>query len=692
MDIKEIKARYGEAILEAMTTRDGSGRGWVCPICGSGSGHKGTGLAAVPKKRGYYKCFNVSCEFYGDVLELIGKTYNLPDTAQQIEKAGQLIGRDFTEDFNNHWFDDKPDKGKPAARDVFPAEENKNQLQDTDFKDFEKTPEAAAFRKYIETAAANLHKGGRAYLLSRGIPAELAEKYKIGFVEYYGDGMNSPAVIIPTGEYSYTARATTTNDKARKVRKKTAAENIPAGVFGIDIMNDPPPFAFVVEGELDALSVMAAGFPAIATGGGTSKREIVADLKRQGIPQTLFLVLPDNDRKRDGSPDTEKGVKAGKDLVKALNDAGIRAALVDVLGGSWPQKVKDSNEFLIKDRSGFSTFLQETKKAVEEKLLGRAASYMQEFIKQIAGNTPPIPTRYFVLDTILEGGFHPGLIILGAISSLGKTTFCLNIADTLAEAGQDVLFYSLEMSKFELISKIISRRTAQYCLDNKLSMALAKTNLGVSDFKRWANYSQAEKELLQNTMTAFEKGAGQYLCIKEGLQDIGTEQIRRDIQNYIFITGRRPVVIVDYVQILKTPDVHMTDKQRTDANVVELKRISRDYNLPVIGISSFNRDNYLQPVNMAAFKESGALEYTSDVLIGLQYCGMDYMDGDSEKKRADRIRALFKENEQAARAGRAIYIQCKVLKNRSGGKNDCVFNYFPMFNLYAEEPAGDDIF
>ena len=127
MDIKEIKARYGEAILEAMTERDGSGRGWVCPICGSGSGHKGTGLAAVPKKSGYYKCFNVSCEFYGDVLELIGKTYNLPDTAQQIEKAGQLIGRDFTEDFNNHWFDDKPDKGKPAAQDVFPAEENKKE-------------------------------------------------------------------------------------------------------------------------------------------------------------------------------------------------------------------------------------------------------------------------------------------------------------------------------------------------------------------------------------------------------------------------------------------------------------------------------------------------------------------------------------------------------------------------------------
>ena len=52
MDIKEIKARYGEAILEAMTEKDGSGRGWVCPICGSGSGHKGTGLQLFRKNAG----------------------------------------------------------------------------------------------------------------------------------------------------------------------------------------------------------------------------------------------------------------------------------------------------------------------------------------------------------------------------------------------------------------------------------------------------------------------------------------------------------------------------------------------------------------------------------------------------------------------------------------------------------------
>ena len=45
--------------------------------------------------------------------------------------------------------------------------------------------------------------------------------------------------------------------------------------------------------------------------------------------------------------------------------------------------------------------------------------------------------------------------------------------------------------------------------------------------------------------------------------------------------------------------------------VLELKRFSRDYSIPIIGISSFNRDNYTAPVNMASFKESGAIESVS---------------------------------------------------------------------------------
>jgi len=119
--------------------------------------------------------------------------------------------------------------------------------------------------------------------------------------------------------------------------------------------------------------------------------------------------------------------------------------------------------------------------------------------------------------------------------------------------------------------------------------------------------------------------------------------------------------------------------------VLELKRISRDYKIPVIGISSFNRDNYTAPVNMAAFKESGAIEYSSDTLIGLQYAGMDYQEGEADKTREKRIRELNKENERAAREGRGVEIELKILKNRNGARGTSdPLTFYPMFNTFIE--------
>ena len=131
-----------------------------------------------------------------------------------------------------------------------------------------------------------------------------------------------------------------------------------------------------------------------------------------------------------------------------------------------------------------------------------------------------------------------------------------------------------------------------------------------------------------------------------------------------------------------------------------MKRISRDFNIPVIGISSFNRDSYSEPVSMKAYKESGSIEYTSDILIGLQYHGMDYetytepdgkgnqktkRENDKDPRRATRIAELFASNEIKAKVGDPIEIDIKVLKNRSGAKGMATIQYYPMFNCYREE-------
>ena len=68
-------------------------------------------------------------------------------------------------------------------------------------------------------------------------------------------------------------------------------------------------------------------------------------------------------------------------------------------------------------------------------------------------------TGYGNIDQIVS--LYPGLYVLGAVSSLGKTTFACQPSDQLARSGDHVLYFSLEQSRLELVTKGLSRLTAQ---------------------------------------------------------------------------------------------------------------------------------------------------------------------------------------------------------------------------------------
>ena len=94
----------------------------------------------------------------------------------------------------------------------------------------------------------------------------------------------------------------------------------------------------------------------------------------------------------------------------------------------------------------------------------------------------------------------------------------------------------------------------------------------------------------------------------------------------------KPVVIVDYLQIIQGDEKRQSTKELIDSNVTELKRISRNNDVPVFVISSLNRSNYLTPVDFESFKESGGIEYTCDVLWGLQLQAINEDVFNSDKK------------------------------------------------------------
>ena len=101
----------------------------------------------------------------------------------------------------------------------------------------------------------------------------------------------------------------------------------------------------------------------------------------------------------------------------------------------------------------------------------------------------------------------------------------------------------------------------------------------------------------------------------------------------------------------------------------DLKRLSRDCKIPVVVISSFNRENYGSKVSMQAFKESGAIEYSTDVLIGLQLKGTGEKGFDIDDAKAKNPRE----------------IEAVILKNRNGAAGKKIFyKYYTMFNYFRE--------
>lgn len=285
------------------------------------------------------------------------------------------------------------------------------------------------------------------------------------------------------------------------------------------------------------------------------------------------------------------------------------------------------------------------------------------------------PSGFSNLDAILDGGFYPGLYILGAISSLGKTSFVLQVADQIAATGADVLYFSLEMAADELVSRSLSRLTYQLCDGHYYA---AKTTRGImAPPTIYKQYNDREISVIQKARAEYAVTGG-HLYIYEGIGDIGTEQIKNQVELHRQVKEKKSVVIIDYLQILAPHDVRASDKQNTDKAVLELKRMSRDFNIPVIAISSFNRDSYTNEVTQSSFKESGAIEYGSDVLLAIQPQGM--LPGFTK---ADQKKNVLITSQCIKSPVRDVEV--KVLKNRNGETGGRIgFVYRPKYNLFEE--------
>ena len=635
--LKERLTEYVESITDH--SRKGNKKAYVCPLCGSGTGRNKTGAFTITPDGHSWKCF--ACDRGGDTLDLIGYVEDISDYKTKIARAGELFNLDIEA----------------------PAEyQNQDKTaQNTDTHNSIHTPTGGNYLEFYKQANDNIQATN--YPEKRGLSKAILDRFKIGYVENWKhpnapeNVTGSPRLIIPVTQTSYLARDTRENipDYQKEYAKtKVGGSDIFNGIAFTQNADQP---IFIVEGEIDALSIMEVGGVAVGLGGTSNANKLVDELKDKKLERPLILAL-DND---------SAGRRAQDELAELLQDKKIPYITAELT----TKDVKDPNEMLVKNRETFKARVEEAIKDDKEKYLETSTdNYIQDFLDGIADsvNTPCIPTGFKGIDKALDGGLYEGLYIVGAISSLGKTTLVTQIADQVAKQGHDVLIFSLEMARSELMAKSISRHTVIEVLDKGGDMKNAKTVRGITAGVRYANYNDTEKELIKNAVTAYSDYA-KHIYITEGVGDLGARQIRETVEKHVQYTGNTPLVIIDYLQILAPYNERATDKQNTDKAVMELKRISRDFKTPVIGISSFNRDNYNNSVSMQSFKESGAIEYSSDVLIGLQLKGAGDKDFDPTEAKKKNPRE----------------IELVILKNRNGQTGTKIpLEFYPLFNYFTE--------
>lgn len=619
-------------------------------------------------------CFSCGADY--DRIDLIGIDYNLADYNEILKKGCEIYGIRLDERAQKM---DKKEAhhGRGDGLQGNKANTEKSNLVATENSTGDKqiTDLTAQFQEW------HSQLDQTSYLRERGISPGVAARFKVGFCPdwRHPDRPNnpvSPRLIIPTSSGSYAARSTS-GDKYPHLHAGSKH------LFNWEALEGDRP-VYIVEGEIDALSIIEAGGEAVGMGGISLYHKVIAAAEKIKPKKPLIIAL-DNDN---------PGQEATEDLMRGLYEAGIPYRLYNPYGDH-----KDANAALMADLEAFKLAIKEGEAAVNRKLeedrrarleeyrsTKSAAAYMAVFREQIEDSKTQeeISTGFPELDNQMDGGLNPELIILGAVTGLGKTTLVLQIADQIAQQGKDVLYFSLEMGRYELMARSISRHTLEIKSRNShlYTDGDPKTSRGITKGKRYEDYCEREMDLIEQAMQEYGEYA-RHLFIYEGLRDTTIENILEAVEEHEQVTGSPPAaVFLDYLQILNPPKEieikNPTTKEIIDDAVWSLKALSRSKKIPVFAISSINRSSYKnkpKKINLADFKESGSIEFQAEVLIALDFEG-------TGKKSFSLHEAMRKDPRK---------IELHFLKNRNGPRGAPIrFEYYPKFNLFQEIGVGED--
>ena len=656
-----------------------------CPFCG------GKGCADIVNKYNneYFDC--KQCGVKGTIIDIYAYENGIDATtnegkSQVINELCKTYGID--NNTNNQEAKQKPSTELLQAQIKTIKQHKDNKIKKYDFTD----------------VVDRLHKqllespGGMNYFLDRGLSEDTIKRFKLGYepkgineafkdypeLHYYKDLAECYPYFVPmfkegVCEYILPRQDIKILDKKlqegelyeidkegnkREYPKTMNLKNVPTTIYNFDeaMKNE---LVFVCEGWCDALSLENEGYKSVALNSVTSVSKFINMIQEvKDYQSKTYVIALDNDK---------SGKEARQKLQDELQNLKCRVKHLYPEG----EGVKDINDMLLKDEKSLLYSIIKIEQEIQEendKILTQNSCYshlnsiLNKFISN--KNRKLLSTGYSKLDATLGGGLYNSLYVIGGISGLGKTSIVLNILENLAKKEQDVLFISLEMSREELVAKSLSRFTRE-TVDKRFTPMdyPSQRDIQNGNFDMEAPYFQ--EGLINYTE------ASKHIFIKEANFNYNTELIREDIIKHKALRGKAPVVVVDYLQVLPCLKDYGDDKKNIDFNITELKRISREYDIPVIVISSIGRQYYKKPIDFEAFKSSGNIEFTADVVIGLQYSFM----ADIGNKSDNQIQEMYQE----AKAQYPRQVQTVILKNRNGSIGEYTdFIYEPKYNYFKE--------
>ena len=321
----------------------------------------------------------------------------------------------------------------------------------------------------------------------------------------------------------------------------------------------------------------------------------------------------------------------------------------------------------------------------EEKVIDEKAAYLATFAgaqaeairAAIAASPRPIPTGLANVDMMLGGGFEYGnLYVLASAPGMGKTTLALQFAVSLSAQGHDVLYVALEQDREALTLKGVSRCTRE------ISEADALTTWELKEADRedcLAHLSESQRATMKQ---ARARHIEQTARLKFVDRPTSIDELERIVERHERLTGNTPCVVLDYLQYLRPSESqrHLSSTDRARENVARLKAIVAQHRLPMLVLSSLNRIGYNVAVAVESLKDSGDIEFTADVVLGLQPIQL----GAAEDGNGRAINAATRKQEV-----RTMRLTC--LKHREEGAGDAILEYDAAHNAFREPDIEADL-